>query len=310
MTAPASAIEAIIYCVKTRGVGALREPSNIERLRRCDATAKRQIDRRIAAITTEGDAAPEEPHRYCDEALSEACDKTTETGSGNLDQRPDKQDDDKKEKQVTVLLAIAETARNNRQGGEPPRQGIPSLFHSPAPDREAYADIIIDGHRETHPVRGRSFKQFLRHQYFRRTQCACNADALKTATETIAAVAEFEGAERPVYCRIAGYDGAIYIDIGDATWRAIKVTTHGWEVIDFPPVRFIRSASTKALSLPQPGGSVAALRPFCNLKSDGEFVLFVAYILATLKPDVNYPVLAVTGDKGRPSQRLAALLRS
>lgn len=56
MMTPASTIEAIIYCVKTRGVGALKEPSNIERLRRCDAAAKSQIDRRIAKIVADPDA--------------------------------------------------------------------------------------------------------------------------------------------------------------------------------------------------------------------------------------------------------------
>jgi hypothetical protein len=43
-------IEAIIHCVRERGLGALEEPANIKRLLRCDATAKEQINRRIAAM--------------------------------------------------------------------------------------------------------------------------------------------------------------------------------------------------------------------------------------------------------------------
>jgi phage/plasmid primase-like uncharacterized protein len=45
---PQTTIEAIMYCVKTQGVGALTEPANTERLLRCDAAAKAEINRRIA----------------------------------------------------------------------------------------------------------------------------------------------------------------------------------------------------------------------------------------------------------------------
>jgi hypothetical protein len=43
-------IEAILHCVRGRGVAALKEPANIERLTRCDAAAKVQIDRYIKKL--------------------------------------------------------------------------------------------------------------------------------------------------------------------------------------------------------------------------------------------------------------------
>jgi hypothetical protein len=47
---PQVTIEAILYCVRDRGVAALREPANIARLRTCDAAAKAQINERIARL--------------------------------------------------------------------------------------------------------------------------------------------------------------------------------------------------------------------------------------------------------------------
>jgi hypothetical protein len=41
-------IEAILSCVRERGIAALNEPVNIERLSRCDAGALAQIDARLA----------------------------------------------------------------------------------------------------------------------------------------------------------------------------------------------------------------------------------------------------------------------
>jgi hypothetical protein len=47
---PQSTVEAIVHCVRERGVGALREPANIERLSCCDEAASEQINKRIDAL--------------------------------------------------------------------------------------------------------------------------------------------------------------------------------------------------------------------------------------------------------------------
>jgi hypothetical protein len=51
---PQTTIEAIMYCVRERGVGALKEPANLERLPRCDAEALAQIDQRITKLRQSG----------------------------------------------------------------------------------------------------------------------------------------------------------------------------------------------------------------------------------------------------------------
>jgi hypothetical protein len=54
---PESTIEAIMVAVRARGVAALREPANVERLLRCDPSALAEINRRIEKIISEnGDA--------------------------------------------------------------------------------------------------------------------------------------------------------------------------------------------------------------------------------------------------------------
>jgi hypothetical protein len=51
---PETTIKAIMYCVRERGLAALKEPANIERLSRCDAAARAQIDQRIAKLKKAG----------------------------------------------------------------------------------------------------------------------------------------------------------------------------------------------------------------------------------------------------------------
>jgi hypothetical protein len=48
---PRSTIDAILYCVRTRGLAALKEPANLERLRRCDAMAQAEINERIDKLS-------------------------------------------------------------------------------------------------------------------------------------------------------------------------------------------------------------------------------------------------------------------
>ena len=47
---PQATVDAVMYCVRERGVAVLKEPANVERLSRCDAAAKAEIDKRIAKL--------------------------------------------------------------------------------------------------------------------------------------------------------------------------------------------------------------------------------------------------------------------
>jgi hypothetical protein len=49
-TTPQVTIEAVLIEVRERGIAALAEPANIERLLRCDADARAEINRRISKI--------------------------------------------------------------------------------------------------------------------------------------------------------------------------------------------------------------------------------------------------------------------
>jgi hypothetical protein len=47
---PQATIEAVVHSVRERGIAALEEPANIERLRACDDAAKTEINERIARL--------------------------------------------------------------------------------------------------------------------------------------------------------------------------------------------------------------------------------------------------------------------
>lgn len=47
---PQTTIEALMYCVRERGLAALREPANQQRLMTLDGTARAEVNRRIAKL--------------------------------------------------------------------------------------------------------------------------------------------------------------------------------------------------------------------------------------------------------------------
>jgi len=74
--------------------------------------------------------------------------------------------------QAEILIDIASTAE---------------LFHTP--DGTGFADLDINGHRETWPIRGRGFRRWLAQRFFEEMQGAPSTEALQSALNVIDAKA-------------------------------------------------------------------------------------------------------------------------
>ena len=170
------------------------------------------------------------------------------------------------------------------------------LFHSA--DGTAFADLMIDGHRETWPVRSVRMRSWLRRKHYEATGAAAGAGAITSALDLLEARAQFEAPRRAIHLRVAEHGGRIYLDLADDLWRAIEIGPEGWRVTACPPVRFRRAAGMLPLPMPMRGGSLEALTSFFNLASRDDFVLVVAWLLAALRDGGPYPLLAVSGEQG------------
>jgi hypothetical protein len=195
--------------------------------------------------------------------------------------------------QADILIELAQSAE---------------LFH--APDRTGFADLDINGHRETWPIRAKGFGHWLSHRFFEATGGAPSREALQSALNVIEAKAHFDAPERVVHIRVGGLDGHLYLDLGDETWRAVEIDTSGWRMIDNPPIRFRRAPGMRALPAPVSGGSVQVLRSFLNVRSDSDFVLVIAWALACLRDRGPYPVLVLSGEQGSAKSTFSSMLRA
>jgi hypothetical protein len=196
-------------------------------------------------------------------------------------------------KQADVLIDLAQEAE---------------LFHSP--DATALADLLVNGHRETWPVRTKGFRRWLARRFFEATGGAPNSEALQSALNVIEAKAHFDGPEREVHIRSGGLGDKLYLDLGDEAWRAVEIDSGSWRVVDEPPVRFRRAAGMQPLPTPERGGSIETLRRFLNVQDDSDFILVVAWALAVLRNCGPYPVLVLSGEQGSAKSTFSAVLRS
>src|SRR5262249_1843779 len=102
------------------------------------------------------------------------------------------------------------------------------LFHDA--QGRGYIVLPAEGHSEVRPLDSRAAKAYLARAYYRETKSAANRNSISDALLVLENRARFEGPERPVYIRVAPYEGGIILDLGDAGWRAVHITKTGWQV--------------------------------------------------------------------------------
>ena len=112
---------------------------------------------------------------------------------------------------------------------------------------DAYADVWMDGHRETLPIRSMGFERWLRSLFWERTGRGASREALTHAQENLDAQAARAG-QRRVYQRTATLGDRLYIDLCDNSRRVVEIDSEGWRVLSDPPeVRFRRTKTATAL---------------------------------------------------------------
>lgn len=197
--------------------------------------------------------------------------------------------------QATRLVAIINDGNN-------------TLFHTP--DSNPYATVRVANHFETWAVKSSGFRRWLAREYYLKFQQAASGQALRDALELISATAQFQGNEELVSVRVAEYQGAIYLDLCDAQWRAIEITSTGWCIDSAPPVRFRRARGMLPLPEPVRGGTIQGLWKFVNLKDWKSRIQFAAWLVATLRPRGPYPILALHGEQGTAKTTAGRIARA
>ena len=181
------------------------------------------------------------------------------------------------------------------------------LWHST--EMEPFATVEIQGRRENWPLTSTGYRRWLSRKFYEVNQKTPGSQALQDALSVLTGIALFDGPEHPVFTRLARYDEAIYLDLTNTGWEAVKITASGWQVVTDPPVKFRRTRGMQALPSPMPGGAIGDLRQYINV-DDHDWPLVLAWLVATLRPTGPYPVLIIHGYQGSAKSTATRVLRA
>jgi hypothetical protein len=224
---------------------------------------------------------------------------------------------DKKAVQVELERLAADTAQD---GGRRPSQADVlvalakdnvELFHTPGGhDSEGYATVVVNDHKETWPINAKGFRRWLSRLHWEQSEKAPSSEALQAALNVLSAMAVHDGPEHPVAVRMAERNGAIFLDLADDKWQVVEITAQGWRIVTDPSLKFIRRRGMLPLPAPVAGGSLNELRALVNLPDDDSWILFIAWLVAALRPGRPFPVLAVNGEQGSAKTSLCRMARA
>ena len=213
------------------------------------------------------------------------------------------------------------------------------LFHNP--EGVCFATFEQNGHQETWPIRSGAFRQWLARRYWNQQKNTPGAQAIADATVVLEGHALFDGDELPVFVRVASdvsdtpvtmgvtqknaflsrrdvcdisdaklptHSNGIVIDLGGADWRAVRITSAGWDIVDRHGVKFRRPRGIRPLPVPERGGSAQLLQGLLNVRTD-DWPLVAAWVIGAMRPSGPYPILDLIGEAGSAKSSTARVLR-
>lgn len=180
-------------------------------------------------------------------------------------------------------------------------------FHTP--DNTAYVDLVLGDVRQTLPVRGKRFKQWLQYELFTQHGKTSGAESLQQVLGVLEGQAIYQGDTQAVHLRVAAHGEKLYLDLGRDDWQAVEIDAAGWRLVSDYPVRFRRTENLLPLPVPVVGGHLSELKNLLNLDEEA-WVLLSTWLLFSFSPSYPHPILVLSGEQGTGKSFTARLLKS
>lgn len=122
-------------------------------------------------------------------------------------------------------------------------------------------------------------------------------DEPKTVIDTLRGYAKGRNRGRHVQLelRTCMNEDAVWYDLGSG---AIKVSPNKWEFVPQPPILFVRNSTQQEQVLPECGGNIWEIFEYVNIENPQDRLLLISFLVASLVPNANKPILALSGPAG------------
>ncbi len=181
------------------------------------------------------------------------------------------------------------------------------FFHNDL--KEPFVQIMVGGHIEILSCKDRMLKRWLARIFWNAYKDVLNNESLKTAINIIESEACFDADQHILYNRVAEHDGAIWYDLADPAWRAVKITPDGWNVVTDVPILFRRYPHQQAQIEPTQGGDVKEFLKLVNIQDEDHKIVLLVWIVSCFIPDFPHPIPNFYGAQGSAKSFLSKFLR-
>lgn len=180
------------------------------------------------------------------------------------------------------------------------------LFHDTAKD--PFAAMTIDGHRKIWAIDSADFSTFLNGLYYTTEKKPVKKESLSQAKEVLKSKAIYENEiDVPLETRAAKCDDAIWYDLVNDKWEAVKITTDGWELMDNPPILFRRFRHQNSQVHPSAEGDIKRILKYINLQEN--HTLFLCWLVCCFVPNIPHAMPIFFGEKGAAKTTACTLLK-
>lgn len=181
------------------------------------------------------------------------------------------------------------------------------LFHDDL--GAGFARLPVGNHTEIWRCRGKDFRRWLAGMYWGQEEKALGSEALGAAQNVLEARARFEGEEVRLHNRVAQQGNAIWYDLADEDWRAVRITDRGWSIVAKPPILFRRYTHQGPQPEPLHGGDLREFLNLVNLRDPAQQLLLLVYTVCCFVPDIPHPIVVLHGPQGSAKTTLFRMLR-
>ena len=183
------------------------------------------------------------------------------------------------------------------------------LFHDHL--NRFYAVIPVNGHNEIWDMDTDVFKFWLQKIYRDNEHKIINKENLTQAINILCSKALFENVkEISLNTRIARdeTEHAIWYDLTNSAWQAVKITKNGWTIENNSPILFKRFKHQKPQLLPCECGDIRKILKYVNVQDYQ--TLFLTWIVCSFIPEIQHPMIILHGEKGAAKTTASKFLKN
>lgn len=212
-------------------------------------------------------------------------------------------------KQTITIIEPKEKDEKKNKADEAADMGLEhtNLFHDQY--KEPFAVIEVGAHKEVHAIKSKFFKRWFAKLIYDSTGKVPSPTTCAAALRVMEAKACFEGKRIELNNRVAWHNQALYYDLTNDRWQAVKITSKGWIIVEEPPILFRRYNHQQAQVKPEHGGDFNELLHFFNLKRDNDKELLQFYTPTCLIPDIPHPIQTGHGPQGSSKSTAMRVIR-